>query len=70
MIHRFKEITPDQSVKDCSLDELLSSCQTAFSIVGYTPKNLENSFDKVFENTDTNTSLFIFIFDVFREDNK
>lgn len=65
--NRFKEIVPVKRLDEMTGTEVLKSCKIAFEIVGYTPKNLEESVDISWE-TSTALSLFEFIYDVYEVD--
>lgn len=68
---RLNEITPDESVDDKSIDELVRDCHIAFEIIGYNSINLEKTVRKVsksFENKSWDHHLATFIFNVWRSD--
>lgn len=65
--NRFAQIVPVQRLDELSAEEVSNSCNVAFKIIGYTPKNLEKSIEKAWESS-TALSLFEFIYDVYEVD--
>ena len=69
MIERFNEICPLQKVSDMSLKDLISDCNVAFKIIGYEPKNLEDTVRRVYLDEDIEYfSTFAYL--VWRHDNE
>ena len=64
---RFSEIVPVENLENLDILEVKKSLKIAWEIIGYSPKNLEKSFKKVWENSEA-TSLFEFIYEVWEED--
>lgn len=67
MYHRFAEICPDKRLEDMTSDEVKEDCRIAFLIVGYTPNDLDASFEKAWETSDA-TELYEYVFDVWLVD--
>ena len=71
---RLREIVPVERFEDLSGDDLLKNTKTAFEVIGYSPKNLENSMEKSLKIQGENpqnseVSLFEFVYLVWRVDN-
>ena len=64
---RFKEVIPVERLDELSTIEVERCCKTAFSIIGYSPIDLEKSIEKAWEFS-TALSLFEFICDVYEVD--
>ena len=64
---RLKEICPDEHIQDLSISELKEDCNVAFKIIGYEPKNLDETVDKVYMDYDFE-NLYEFIFKVWEMD--
>lgn len=67
--NRLKEICPKRNLDDMTLTELLKDTNTAFKIIGYSPKNFDKSVTQVFIEKD-HIHLYDFIYDVWRWDNE
>lgn len=65
--NRFKEIVPVERLDNLSPVEVKRDINIAFQIIGYSPKNLDESMSKAWE-TSTALSLFEFIYDVYEVD--
>ena len=65
--NRFKDVVPVMRLDEMDAVEVGKSCKTAFSIIGYSPKNLDESIEKAWESS-TALSLFEFIYDVYEVD--
>jgi len=66
---RIYEIAPDEEITVFSEDQLIKECNVAFKIIGYEPKNLENSVSEVFKSTYKSSNLADFILGVWLVDN-
>ena len=66
---RFREIVPPRKLEDMDVIEVETSTKIAFKVIGYAPKNFEDSFTKAWRRS-VSTMLFEFIFDVYMEDKK
>lgn len=70
MIHdRIYEIAPKKDISNFSVDQLVKECNVAFQIIGYEPKNLENSVREVFKSSHKPSGLPDFIISVWLIDN-
>ena len=67
---RLVEIIPPHNLSELELEELQVYCKIAFNVIGYEPKNLENSFDKVFKSSSDFHELSDFIYSVYKEDSQ
>lgn len=66
---RIYEIAPKKDISIFSRNQLIKECNVAFKIIGYEPRNLENSVDEVFNSSDKPKWLVHFIIQVWRVDN-
>ena len=66
---RFEDIVPRKKLEDMDIIEVEEDCKIAFKIIGYTPKDFEASFAKVWRQSIA-TMLFEYVFDVYMEDKK
>lgn len=64
---RFKEVVPVKRLDEMTVDDVILSCKTAFSIIGYSSNNIEKSIEKAWESS-TALSLFEFICGVYEVD--
>lgn len=65
---RLREICPDEDISSKSIEDLVVDSNVAFKIIGYEPKNLEDTVKEVYENADKHSRLFSFIYAVWRWD--
>lgn len=65
---RLREICPDEDISSKSFTDLVNDCNVAFKIIGYEPKNLVETVNKIYDKTDKDTRLFNFIYKVWRWD--
>ena len=65
---RLREICPDEDISSKSFSELVNDCNVAFKIIGYEPKNLVETANKIYDKTDKDTRLYNFIYKVWRWD--
>jgi len=66
---RIYEIVPKKDIADFDVDQLAKECNVAFQIIGYNPKNLENSVNEVFKSSHKPLELPDFILSVWLIDN-
>lgn len=59
---RFREIVPSKNLENLDILEVEKSLKISLKIIGYSPKNLEKSFEKTWK-TSTATTLVDFIYE-------
>ena len=67
--NRIFEIAPKKDISNFSRDQLVKECNVTFKIIGYEPKNLENSVGEVFNSSQKPSNLADFISGVWLIDN-
>ena len=65
---RLRDVVPSRTLSQLDLDEAQTSCIVAFEVIGYSPENLEKSFEKVLKSSSDFHELSDFIYSVYKED--
>lgn len=61
---RFQEVVPYRLLRQTDVDEVFKSCRNAFSIIGYSPVDLDGSIEQAWAYSSAET-LSEFIYDVY-----
>jgi len=64
---RLKEICPIEKVSEVDIVEVKRDCMIAFEVIGYNPKNFDESFQKTWESSDAE-DLCDFVYELWKCD--